>query len=284
MAHAGAPSGALRSGAPPTRSRAIVSMGRCVAESPMRCGRALGQRVQSLQGEAEMRAALVPGHRVDLVDDHRPHAPELLAALLRRHEQIERFGRGHQDVGRPPGHGRARARRRVAGPHLRAQVGNRHALLGGEGPDLGQRRLEILVDVAGQRLERRHVHHVDGVGQRGARPGPEQAVDADEEGGQRLARAGGRGDQDVAPRRDERPALDLRRHRPVRKAPGEPLLDDRMESGERVHAAQAYSSRRAGRDRSDARRRPAPWSTIRHTSGGRPRGRGLEPGPLRAGR
>ena len=60
-----------------------------------------------------------------------------------------------------------------------------------------------------------------------------QAVDAHEEAGERLARAGGRGDQRVGARRDVRPAVALRRRRPLGEAPTEPLADRRMEAVDR---------------------------------------------------
>ena len=63
-------------------------MGLTVAERPMRCGFGrFDQRVQPRQRERQMRAALVVGHRVDLVDDHGPrsaqHAPRAFSAVSR---------------------------------------------------------------------------------------------------------------------------------------------------------------------------------------------------------
>ena len=75
--------GAVRPSPAPTRRRAMVSMGRWVAERPMRCGRALAERVQPLERQRQVRAALVARHGVDLVDDHRAHAAQALAALRR---------------------------------------------------------------------------------------------------------------------------------------------------------------------------------------------------------
>ena len=56
----------------PPRNRAIVSSGRCVADSPIRCGAAAGVRdeaLEPLQAEGKVGAALRAGDRVDLVDD-----------------------------------------------------------------------------------------------------------------------------------------------------------------------------------------------------------------------
>ena len=55
----------------PPRKRAISSSGRCVADRPMRCGGALGDRLEPLERQHEVGAALGGGERVDLVDDDR---------------------------------------------------------------------------------------------------------------------------------------------------------------------------------------------------------------------
>src|SRR5438093_1372357 len=58
----------------------------------------------------------------------------------------------------------------------------------------------------------------------------EQGIKTGEEGGERLAGAGGRGDQDVLARRDRRPASGL--HIGGRaEARAEPLCNDRMKPG-----------------------------------------------------
>ena len=102
---------------------------------------------------------------------------------------------------------------------------SRQAHLAGDVGDLGQRPFEVLGDVDGQRLERRHVDHS------GARVGSPAAwvevepVDAHEEPGERFARPGGRGDQGVAGRRNMRPALELRRRWSLGEGLGKPPRD-----------------------------------------------------------
>ena len=98
----------------PPRKRAISSSGRCVADKPMRCGGVSVSCSRRSSEIGEVRAAFRRRHRVDLVDDHPPHAPERLARLRRQH-QVERLRRGDEDVGWSFQHLASLVRRRVAG-------------------------------------------------------------------------------------------------------------------------------------------------------------------------
>ncbi len=111
-----------------------------------------------------------------------------------------------------------------------ADVGCVEAELGGDLGDLAQRPFQVLRDVDGQRLQRRHVHDTRDALDRLARVVREiQAVDADEEPGERLARAGRRRDQRVGARGDVRPRVALRRSGAVGEAAPEPRADRGME-------------------------------------------------------
>ena len=144
----------------------------------------------------QVRAALGVGHRVQLVDDHGAHGREHLAARDRREQDEQGLGRGDEDVRRRPPHARPLHLGRVAGAHRRADL---HVLEHREPlPDAGQGLVQVLPDVVRQRLQRRHVEHPGLVGQ----PAPggallHQRVDGGEERRERLARAGGRGQQGV---------------------------------------------------------------------------------------
>ena len=168
-----------------------------------------GQRVQALQREREMRAALVAGDGVDLVHDRglraREHGPPALAG----EEDVERFRRRHQDVRRLPAHGLARRARGVAGAHHGADAGAGLPGLGKGAVDARERHFQVLVHVVAERLERRDVDHPGRVGQRRPAAVPDQGVDGGEEPGQGLARAGGGGDEGVAARRHRVPGLGL---------------------------------------------------------------------------
>ncbi len=102
----------------------------------------------------------------------------------------------------------------VAGAHRDLDVGRVEAELARDLGDLAQRALQVLGDVDGERLQRRHVDDARDAVDRLARLVREvQPVDAHEEPGERLARSGGRGDERVVARRDVRPAVALRRRR-----------------------------------------------------------------------
>ena len=157
----------------PATNRPISSIGRCVAERPMRWNGALHEALEPLQREREVRAALRARDGVHLVEDHRLDPAERLARL-RGQEQEERLGRRDEDVGRRPQHPAPLLRRRVAGPHrdLELRVEPR------------ERAAKVPLDVVVERLERRDVEQ--------PQPSPGdvvQPVDADEERRQRLSRA-----------------------------------------------------------------------------------------------
>ena len=73
-------------------------------------------------------------------------------------------------------------------------------------PNTGQRRLEVQADVVGQRPERRDIDDRRLIRQATVRETPhDKIVERGEEGGERLARAGRRGDEGVAACADGRP-------------------------------------------------------------------------------
>ena len=60
--------------------------------------------------------------RVDLIDDHRARvAGQHPPARLTGEQQVQRLGRGHEDVRRPAAHRGALGLRRIAGAHLRRE-------------------------------------------------------------------------------------------------------------------------------------------------------------------
>jgi hypothetical protein len=88
--------------------------------------RPLGQRVQPFEGQGKVRAALGAGERMDLVDDHPLDAAERLARR-RRQQQVQRLGRGHEDVRWPATEGPPLLGRRVSRPHRHSDLARRFA-------------------------------------------------------------------------------------------------------------------------------------------------------------
>ena len=86
------------------RKRATVSIGLTVADRPMRCGRGppafCDEIVEPRQRQRQMRAALVVGHGVNLVDDDGADVSQRQPAALGGQQNEQRLRRRHQDVRR----------------------------------------------------------------------------------------------------------------------------------------------------------------------------------------
>jgi hypothetical protein len=185
--------------------------------------RVLGDGLESLERESQMRSALVARERVDLVDDHRLDRAQRLAGALGAEVEIEGLGRRDEQVRRPPDHRLALVRTRVSRAHGDAHGSGIEAQLRGDLGDLDQRRLEVGMDVDGERLQRAQVDDLRGA--LDARPRVVRAVqrvDRREKAGERLARAGRRADQGVLARADRGPAARLGLGGTVGKAPAKP--------------------------------------------------------------
>jgi hypothetical protein len=170
-----------------------------------------GEVIEPLQREGQVRAALVGGQGVDLVDDHRTHVAQAAAARLGGEQDEERLGGGDQDVGRLADRVPPLLHCGVAGAHGRTQRQGEVAVFLGGGEDLRQRVLEVALDVVGQRLQRGDVEDVGVVLELAGYGLAGELIEAPEEGRERLARAGGRREQDVLARGDGRPRPALHR-------------------------------------------------------------------------
>ena len=239
--------------------------------------------IQALEREREMRAALVAGDRVNLVDDDRLHPRERLATLHGGEQDEQRLGRGDQDVRRMLREPRAFADRRVAGARRDLDIGKLDAFLGGARGQLTERRFEVAMDIVRERLERRDVEDLGPRFERAFEPSPDQLIEAHQERGERLARAGRRGDQHIFARRDSRPAIELRFGRRTKALP-EPTADQRMERFEAVtHRGEHTTANRrslttssrwpAAEARSYPRASQARWRSARARTRGCCRGR-----------
>ena len=186
---------------------------------PARCGpgglasrRVVGaatQCIQSFERQGQVRAALAPGQRVHLVDDHGLNAPQGFPGLGRQHQE-QRLGGGDEDVRRL-----ARQLAALVGGGIAGADRDRYVRLGpvqaaGGVGDAGQRRPQVALDIDGQRLQRRDVEHAAAAAGVPWRRLAGQLVDSPQERGQRLPRASRRDDQGVTAAGDRLPGLSLR--------------------------------------------------------------------------
>ena len=119
--------------------------------------RPVRQQVKPLQRERQVRAALVVGDGVDLVDDYGLDIAQNGAAAVCGEQNVERLGRGDQDVRRTLEHLAPLFHQRVAGAHGGANLGHQEAALGGQRQNLAERAVEVLLDIVAERLQRRDV-------------------------------------------------------------------------------------------------------------------------------
>ena len=172
-------------------------------------GRTLEHRVEPLEAQGQVGAALGARDRVHLVEDHGLDAGEGLAGSRRQHEE-QRLGGGDEDVAGRAGEGPALVGGGVAGADRHRDVGLGQAKPGCGVADADQGRAEVALDVDGQGLHGRDVEHpaalepLLGDGLAG------QPVEGPEERGQRLAGAGRGHDEGVVSRADGLPGAGLR--------------------------------------------------------------------------
>ncbi len=179
--------------------------------------RHLQQRVEPLQAQRQVRATLAARHRMDLIEDHRMHIAQDLPRLRGQH-QVQRLGRGDQDVRRAPHQACAVTAAGIAGTHGHGQGNRRIPTFAAPRTDALQGHLQVALHVAAQRLDRRQVQHArarHGLGGRVAACVAialgEHLVDRMQERSQRLARPGWGHHQGVLARGDRRPRLILHR-------------------------------------------------------------------------
>ena len=191
--------------------------------------RPVEQRVEPLERDGEVGAALGAGDRVHLVDDDRLDAAQRLAGLGGEHQEQRLGGRDHDVRGRG-GELAAVGRRGVAGADADADLGHVDAEPLGGVADAGERGPEVALDVDRERLQRRDVEDPAATGLLRRLAG-EQPVERPQERRQRLAGSGGGHDQRVPARSDRLPRADLggRRLGERRTEPGAGRLAEPVE-------------------------------------------------------
>src|ERR1700730_1299841 len=192
----------------------------------------MSQGLQALARQRQMGAPLVVGHGVDLVDDDGLNIMQDRAAALRGEENVERFRRGDENVRWPLQHGAALVHQGVAGADRGPNLGHEQAALARQLQNFAEWDLEVFLYVVAQRLERGDIQHFGAVAQIAGQRLAHETVNAGQEGGERLARAGRGGDERGSPGQDVRPALLLRLSRGAELL-DEPLRYERMSPSER---------------------------------------------------
>ena len=154
-----------------------------------------------------MCSALVVGDGVDFVDDDGADVTKVLAGFACGEQDVEGLGRGDEDVGRVAEHGGTVFGESVAGADSSADFMREIAALEGKLLNLAKGLIEILLDVVGEGFERGDVEDLRGGGEGSGDGLAEELVDADEEGGQGFAGAGGGGDEGGLAGEDGGPAV-----------------------------------------------------------------------------
>ena len=173
-------------------------------------GGGLEHRVEPLEAEREVGAALGAGDGVHLVDDHRAHAAQRLPRLAGQHEE-QRLGRGDEDVGRLGGEPAPVGGAGVTGADTDLDVVDARLQPLGGVADAGQRGTQVALDVDGQGLERADVEDAAALLRVLGRGVGEHLVQGPEKRAERLAAAGGGHDQCVLAGADRLPGTDLGR-------------------------------------------------------------------------
>jgi hypothetical protein len=121
---------------------------------PDALGPGVGGPLEPLEGQRQVRAALVARRGVDLVDDHRLDRAQHLAAAGGGDHEVQRLGGGDEEVGRAADHVGPLAGRGIARADAHRQVRRREAQFGGDLGDLPQGPLQVFGDVDRQSPQR----------------------------------------------------------------------------------------------------------------------------------
>src|SRR5712692_2500549 len=158
-----------------------------------------------------MRPALVPGHSVDLIDNHALCLFKNVPAPPCSQKNKQRFRGGDQDVWWPPNHQLSLAAWRIAGADSCADRRQLYPLRLSQRQDAGKGVLEGLLNIVSQRLERRDVNDIDFLFEPFLDGSANQTINRPKKGCKGFSRSGRRGYEGIPSLRDIFPALLLRR-------------------------------------------------------------------------
>ena len=205
----------------PTRKRAISSSGRCVADRPMRCGACSHSCSRRSSVSARCAPRFVPAIAwiSSTITARTPlniPRPRTVVSMMCSDSGVVmrmcgdlRIIRARADCGVSP----VRTATRISG-NASPAAANRSL-------QLGERQLEVALDVVVERLERRDVEDLNRVRQRLTQPVDDELIQLPEERRERLAGAGGRENERVRAAGDRGPSLALRRAGRAERSPNQ---------------------------------------------------------------
>ena len=194
--------------------------------------RSVSQRLQPLQRKRQMHAPFVVGHGVNFIHNHGLHIAQDGAALLRRQQNVERLRRRNQNVRRALQHEPPVFHQSVARAHGRPDLRHQQPAISRHLQNFSQRDFKILLNVVAEGFERGNIENVGAVAQFPGEGFADEAINACQKSGQRLARSRRSRDKSSVAGKNVRPAL-LLRFRRRREARREPFLNQRMSPGKR---------------------------------------------------
>jgi hypothetical protein len=115
------------------------------------------QGLQPFEGQGEVRSPFVIRDRMNFIHDDGFNRLENFAAALGGEENVEGFGRCHQDVRRAREHRPPVFHQRVARSNGGSNFGHEHAACARQLKNFPERLLQIFLNVVPERLQRRHV-------------------------------------------------------------------------------------------------------------------------------
>ena len=172
--------------------------------------RTMCQGFQPLQRESQVSAALVVGHRMNLVNDHGLNITQDCAALLRGKQDVERLRRRDKNMRRALQHRTPLVHERVAGADSGANLWHQEATFAGHLQNFAERDFEVLLDIVAQRLQRRNIKDLGAVLEITCHRFAHQSINAGEKCGERFAGASGCGNERGLTCQNVRPSLLLR--------------------------------------------------------------------------
>ncbi len=201
--------------APPSRKARSRQMGSCACAGERR------RPLQSFERKSQVRAALVPGKRMQFVHDDELAVAQMsgIAFLCEHHR--ETFRSGDEKMRRALPELDAFRRRRIASPQVETQFFLQ--------PHSNNGRAQIFPDVVSQRAERRHVDALHGRRQRPVIELSQEKIEDAEKSRQGLAAARGRCEQNRLPIKNGGHAEQLRLGE-VPKSSVKPLRQPRMQA------------------------------------------------------